>query len=74
MRGRDPDRFRKAKIERLVRQLRQLKVDELVELNNRLKELGLPPLPPVEPVGVPVKPKSGPPTLSNAAAAKPEER
>lgn len=73
MRGRNPERFRNAKIERLVRQIKALKVDELVQLNNRLKELGLPPLPPTEAVGVPVKPKSGPPSLSNAAAAKPKE-
>lgn len=74
MRGRNPDRFRDAKIERLVRQIKALKVDELQQLNSRLKELGLPPLPPMEAVGVPVKPKSGPPTLSNAAAAELEER
>lgn len=73
MRGRDPQRFQKAKIERIVRQIRALKVDELVALNARLKELGLPPLPPAETVGAPVKPKSSPPTLSSAATVKLEE-
>lgn len=73
MRGRDPNRFKNAKIERIVNQIRRLRVDELVLLNKRLKELGLPPLPPVEHAGVPVKPKGAPPSLSAAAAAEIEE-
>lgn len=73
MRGRDPERFKAAKIERIVNQIRHLKVDELVLLNRRLKELGLPPLPPMETAGVPVSPKGTPPGLSAAATAELEE-
>jgi hypothetical protein len=73
VRGRDPDRFKTAKIERIVNQIRRLKVDELVLLNRRLKELGLPPLPPVETAGVPVRPKGTPPSLSAAAVAEIKE-
>lgn len=61
-------------IERIIREIKGLKVDELVELNTKLKQMGLPPLPPLETAGVPAKLKPSPPSLTNSAVAKPEEQ
>lgn len=51
------------KVSRIMSMIKRLKVSELTELTEKLKEMGLPPAM----AGVAVKPKKGPPSLSAGA-------
>ncbi len=61
----------KAKIKRLVKQIAALPAEDLRELLDRLQGLGSSP---AETAGVPVKPKSGPPTMSASAELEVPDR
>ena len=50
-------------INRLVKMIKRLSVADLIELNKKLKDMGIPPL---EGSGIPVKPKPSPPSLPDA--------